>query len=44
MRDCQVKKKVKMIKAFKAKQFGNFATDEGQYEPTDDKSIEEVGF
>ena len=44
MRDCQVKKKVKMFKAFKAKQFRNFATGEGQYKSTDDKSIKEVGF
>ena len=44
MRDYQVKKKAKMIKTSEAKEFGNFATDEEQYKPTDDESIKEVEF
>ena len=44
MRDCQVKKKAEMIKMSQAKEFGNFAADEEQYEPTDDESAKEVGF
>ena len=47
MRDCKVKKKAEMIKASersKAKEFGNYAADDEECEPTDDESIEEVGF
>ena len=42
----KVKKKAEMIKASersKAKEVGKYAADE-EYEPTDDKSIKEVGF
>ena len=44
IRDCQVKKRANMIKTSVAKKIENFATDEEQYEPTDDEHIKEVGF
>ena len=45
MRDCKVKKKDEMMsERSEAKEFGNVAADDEEYEPTDDKSIKEVGF
>ena len=44
MRNCQVKKKAELLKMSEAKEFGKFAVDEEEYEPTDDESIKEIAF
>ena len=38
MRNCQVKKKAELLKMSEAKEFGKFAVDEEEYEPTDDEA------
>ena len=44
MRDCWVKKKAKMIQESEAKEFGNFAADEEQYEPMEMKASSWLDF